>query len=352
MNEKSANRFALYGLLVGFAALAIVVALTAWTVGQYRDYGQLVDHTNDVLHEVSEFRILSERSETARRGFLLRPGDRFAATYRAAAGELPQRLNRLADLTADNPAQLQRIAQLRVLTERRLRLLEESIVLTRSGNHAQAVARFDEDGGAEILIEIRRLAGEMAAEESRLLESRTSAQQGSGGLLVAALAAAGIVLTLVAAISVWVVRRFTQQIAQSHHELEKLNEGLEDAVQERTADLKRANDEIQRFAYIVSHDLRSPLVNVLGFTSELNASLKPLNELLDNAEKAAPGVVSNEARLAVREDLPEAIGISDRLLVMRSGRIVHELNSRTASEEDVMSHATGTAAQTNGEFHD
>lgn len=308
MNEKSANRFALYGLLVGFVALAMVVALTAWTVSQYRDYGKLVSHTNDVLHELSEFRILSERTETARRGFLLRPGDRFAATYRAAAGELPQRLKRLAALTADNPPQLQRIAQLRVLTERRLLLLEESISLTRAGKHAQAVARFDEDGGAEILIEIRRLAAEMAAAETQLLDTRSGAQQRTGARLVAALAAAGVALTIVAAVSVWVVSRFLRQIAQSHRDLEELNEGLEDAVHERTADLKRANDEIQRFAYIVSHDLRSPLVNVLGFTSELDASLKPLNELLDNAEKAAPALVSNEAKAAVREDLPEAIG--------------------------------------------
>ncbi|MCU1531466.1 MAG: transporter related [Arthrobacter sp.] len=61
---------------------------------------------------------------------------------------------------------------------------------------------------------------------------------------------------------------------------------------------------------------------------------------------------AGKAILVISSDLPEAIGISDRVLVMRSGRIVHELNSRTATEEDVMSHATGTAAQTYGESHD
>jgi signal transduction histidine kinase len=47
------------------------------------------------------------------------------------------------------------------------------------------------------------------------------------------------------------------------------NINLEATVDERTADLREANNEIQRFAYIVSHDLRSPLVNIMGFTSEL-----------------------------------------------------------------------------------
>jgi ribose transport system ATP-binding protein len=52
---------------------------------------------------------------------------------------------------------------------------------------------------------------------------------------------------------------------------------------------------------------------------------------------------AGKAILVISSDLPEAIGISDRLLVMRRGRIVAELESARTSEEEVMLHATGTA---------
>ncbi|MFE3709739.1 sugar ABC transporter ATP-binding protein [Streptomyces scopuliridis] len=61
---------------------------------------------------------------------------------------------------------------------------------------------------------------------------------------------------------------------------------------------------------------------------------------------------AGKAILVVSSDLPEAIGISDRILVMRGGRVVHDLASRRATEEDVMFHATGTVAKANGEDND
>ncbi len=54
-------------------------------------------------------------------------------------------------------------------------------------------------------------------------------------------------------------------------------------------------------------------------------------------------VGQGKAILMVSSDLPEALGTSDRILVMRHGRIVAELPSASATEEQVMSHATGTA---------
>ena len=60
-----------------------------------------------------------------------------------------------------------------------------------------------------------------------------------------------------------------QALIQSEMRLSQLNIELEQRVTERTAELTRSNQELDSFAYAVSHDLRGPLRSMSGFSQAL-----------------------------------------------------------------------------------
>jgi PAS domain S-box-containing protein len=71
--------------------------------------------------------------------------------------------------------------------------------------------------------------------------------------------------------------------------------------------LKRANEEVKQFAYIVSHDLRGPLINLRGFTSELRLACATLDSHLIVTLPHLDEVRQREATAALRQDIPQAL---------------------------------------------
>ena len=99
----------------------------------------------------------------------------------------------------------------------------------------------------------------------------------------------------------------TAELHAAHRALRDANENLEATVRARTAALATANEEVQRFAYIVSHDLRAPLVNVMGFANELRVLKTELSDMLATLPAdARAGLGDRPAELD--RDLDEALG--------------------------------------------
>ncbi|KQT54168.1 histidine kinase [Aureimonas sp. Leaf454] len=308
ISDRFFDRFIVLGIVLGFLGVGLGGGAAVWGVVRSFEIGDLVAHTLEVELSLAEFRGLTERIETARRGFLLQPDERFVQGAKQTAEAATRTVDHIARLTSDNPAQAPHIVELRRLSGLQIANVERSIALRRQDDAEAARLHFVESGSADVVRDIRDAARRMTLEEQRLLAERREHQEASVRTAYVILAACGVLVVCLAAGTVWAIRRNLRDLKRSRDTLRGLNENLEGAVAARTADLQRANDEIQRFAYIVSHDLRSPLVNVMGFTSELDAATKPLADMLDRVEAEAPALVSPDARLAVREDLPEAIG--------------------------------------------
>lgn len=296
-------------MALGFLALIGAGIAAAWVTGENQRHTRWVAHTYQVENLILDARRLLEQGETARRGFLLMPGDRrFLDAYSTVADELDPQLRRLRRLTLDNPVQERWFARLdqriAALAARRI----ETIELAEAGKVEEALATFRADSEAGRMREIRGIFDAMSREERRLLALRDAELRSSEQWFYIVLGIAALLLAAVAATAWVTILTYTRDLSHSHDQLSQLNDSLEEIVADRTSDLTRANDEIQRFAYIVSHDLRSPLVNVMGFTAELEAASERLRGLIDRAAGEAPGLVTEDERLAAREDLPEAIG--------------------------------------------
>ncbi len=78
------------------------------------------------------------------------------------------------------------------------------------------------------------------------------------------------------------------------------------------SELEKRNDDIRNFAYIVSHDLRAPLVNLKGFSAELRATI---NEVKPVMMGFLPQLLESDRQrveAAIEQDIPEALEFIER----------------------------------------
>jgi signal transduction histidine kinase len=255
-------------LTAGFLVLVAISTASVILVNDARRDSRRVVHTVEVENQISVLLLEVRRAESAARGYLLTVNPKFLAEYESAMKLILPDADKLISLTTDNPVQVENGRRLRPLVEARIAELVKAVDFVRKNDIAGGVAML-RDSTSTTAQMLSVVTADMRTEEDRLFALRTDMADRTQQLSSLVTIAGSTLVVALAVISIFLVRRSTAARDKAEEDLRNSNSNLEAAVNERTADLQDANEEIQRFAYIVSHDLRSPLVNIMGFTSEL-----------------------------------------------------------------------------------
>ena len=148
----------------------LVLAYLAYQGQRVRDLdSQWVLHTVLVRNQIGYLNSLVVDVETAERGYLLTENTNFLSPYDNALQKIPDQIQSLALLIADNPKQVAAAARLQDLIADKLSLAAQSLALARQGNFPGAIQIVKVGRGKQIMDVIRPLIEAMNAEEDRLL---------------------------------------------------------------------------------------------------------------------------------------------------------------------------------------
>jgi len=207
------------------AAFVIVVCLLAGTVSvsyiwahRYSEREKWVEHTYEVLSDLSSISAGLSAAENARRGYVLSADRNMLLDFKTHSQSIQKNLASLESLIADNPKQRQNLAQLRPLVDTRMQVIRQSIAIQDQDSAASQQQAHLTRQGAVIDDKIQFLLSKMQDEENLLLRKRTNAsirtqRQFSGVLVVTFLLAALILITLFLLMSSEVRRRTQAEAA-------------------------------------------------------------------------------------------------------------------------------------------
>ncbi|SHJ12111.1 His Kinase A (phospho-acceptor) domain-containing protein [Hymenobacter daecheongensis DSM 21074] len=340
-------------ILLGFAVAAAVLLLTS--IVSYRSIRQLtvhtkmVEHTYQVLQAAEHLTSQVREAEWRVRGYLLTNDADYLQNYGSSRQKVEQSFRRLAQLTADNPAQIERLDSMQVLVLRQFANMQ-TLIRPRQALTPSSM-RTILDTGRQTMRAINGLFERIKSNEMALLTERNRQQTlyetiAPITIIVSAVLAILITLWLFFKISreltaneqlqaqlvltnqetarrIEIVEHLAAQVLAGDYKV-KIKDKEQDSLgnlagllnrmtqrlDESFGALENRNKELDQFAYVASHDLKAPLRGVMTIVKwiddELSAEISPqLRQYLDMMK----------GRLARLEDL-----INGLLAYARIGR--------------------------------
>ena len=333
------------GFLLAMLPLLVVSLLTWQNVGTLDDNDTAVQHTYQVLDGIDQIVSTLKDAETGQRGFLITGEDGYLEPFTTASDAIGPAIDTVAELTADNPRQQERIASLRDLVQQKFAEMQSTIDVSRTQGFEAARQIVLGDAGKAVMDQIRGVVADMQDEESALLGERSasseSAQSQTRTTIVLSCLLGMLVVAVVATV---LTRAITRPLRQAVGVLEGLAAGRLDQrlgvdTRDEVGAMGRALDGALDGLAEVMQQIGASAATLSAASEELSATSE---QMTGSAEASATqaGSVSAAAEEVSRNVQTVAAGTEEM------GASIREIAANAAQASEVAARAVAAAAGT------
>jgi len=215
------------GFAFALACLGVVGVVSYLSVVRMNENAASLEHTHEVLSRLELLLAAATDSETAERGYVITGDEDYLEPYRRSVQVVDLQARRLRELTADNPAQQQRLGSVLQLVTERLANLKAVIELRRNQGFAAAQSEILTGKGKRFHDQIRRLIDQMKDAEAALFAQRERLAQRSAATTQAVLIGGSILACGLVGLALFAIRRDFAGRARAEHALREATDELE-----------------------------------------------------------------------------------------------------------------------------
>jgi signal transduction histidine kinase len=305
------KRFLAYNLALATAAAVVLV----WISLEAHDYARTVEEdlgfasaSAKADQTLGELLATTLEAETGQRGYLLTQREKFLDDLSAAREKAladVEAYRKLHEILGDKAPPVE--AQLQDEVAAKFAELARTVQLARNGERDNALAVVRDESGAELMRRIRATVDDARQKLSVFRDHYRTELRVTSANLRRTTREGTFYILLLSALALVTITWHTRQLSRVRQDLREANHQLESRVKERTRQLARSNEDIQRYTHIVGHDLRAPLVNIMGFTRELETAIDVLKAYVSASLAGKSYEDLTGVKAAIDEDAPEAL---------------------------------------------
>ncbi len=245
------------GLGLALFLLVLISFVTFNSVDQFESSSKLVDHTHLVIKQINQIVSNVKDAESSQRGYLITSDESFLQEHHDIVVELPDELSKLRYLTRDNPEQQKTINTLEELIDKRMKTLRLGIdmLADRGEISSEEVTGLVGGSGKQAMLQLRGHADYMIAVEDKLLDERAQLVEAKASSTKLWILFGNFVAITLLLSALWLI-----MLEIKHREV------AQRSIEKTAAQLELTNKELESFSYSVSHDLRSPLRAIDGYS--------------------------------------------------------------------------------------